>query len=239
MEPAWTEDLSEDFIKTGRYFIPEREAQIDTLCALVPPAGRQGLIIDLCCGEGLLAAALLARYPGCRVLALDGSPAMLAHARQVCAAYGERFSAGRIDLFASDWRSPELRPGAILSSLAVHHLDGPGKLQLYRDCHAMLQPGGALLIADLVQPASAAANDYTGQSYDEAIRQRALALDGHTAMYEHFQRSEWNLFRYPDKMDKPSTVLDNLRWLEAAGFEGADVFWLLAGHAIYGGYKAG
>jgi hypothetical protein len=39
-------------------------------------------------------------------------------------------------------------------------------------------------------------------------------------------------------MDHPSPFLDQLNWFEAAGFQQVDVFWMQAGHAIYGGYKS-
>jgi tRNA (cmo5U34)-methyltransferase len=37
-------------------------------------------------------------------------------------------------------------------------------------------------------------------------------------------------------MDKPSTLPEQLRCMEEAGFEGVDVFWAPAGHALVGGY---
>ena len=48
--------------------------------AMIPDPG-DGLLVDLCCGEGLLSRALLERFPRARVLAMDLSPAMLEHAR--------------------------------------------------------------------------------------------------------------------------------------------------------------
>jgi hypothetical protein len=38
-------------------------------------------------------------------------------------------------------------------------------------------------------------------------------------------------------MDKPSTLPEQLRWMEEAGFEEVDVFWARAGHALLGGYR--
>lgn len=64
-----------------------------------------------------------------------------------------------------------------------------------------------------------------------------MAYNGNTAMFEQFENTEWNIFEYPDPMDKPSPVFDQLRWLEQAGFKAVDVYWLKAGHAIYGGQK--
>jgi tRNA (cmo5U34)-methyltransferase len=47
----------------------------------------------------------------------------------------------------------------------------------------------------------------------------------------------WNLFTdpEPDPYDKPSPLLKQTQWLEKAGFVDVDVFWMLAGHAIFGG----
>jgi tRNA (cmo5U34)-methyltransferase len=38
-------------------------------------------------------------------------------------------------------------------------------------------------------------------------------------------------------MDKPSGVFEQLRWLEQASFRAVDIYWMKAGHAIYGGQK--
>lgn|SRR5690606_2213941 len=43
--------------------------------------------------------------------------------------------------------------------------------------------------------------------------------------------------RIEDDVDKPSRILDQLKWLEEAGFQRVDVYWMYAGHAIFGGEK--
>ena len=121
------------------------------------------------------------------------------------------------------------------SSLTIHHLDGPQKQQLFRDVHRMLAPGGVFIIADIVQPVGAESIKAAAAGWDESVRERALKLDGDTAVYEKFRQTEWNIFIYPDPMDKPSPLLDQLIWLAEAGFTEVDVYWMQAGHAIYGG----
>jgi len=37
--------------------------------------------------------------------------------------------------------------------------------------------------------------------------------------------------------DKPSTLCNQLKWLDIAGFSKVDVLWMYAGHAIYYGIK--
>lgn len=236
-QPAWSEENSNTFIDLGKYYVPERETQLEILCALVPEIKRPFKILELCCGEGLLARALLERFPHCKVHGLDGSATMLEHARQSLDSYGERFQAHLFNLASSDWRDCVPRYQAILSSLAIHHLDHEQKQLLFRDLFAMLVSGGVLVIADVIQAASLLGNDLAAQNWDAAVRKRALELDGDMVIYERFRNEQWNMFRYLDEMDKPSRLFDQLKWLENAGFTNVDVYWMNAGHVIFGGEK--
>lgn len=235
--PAWSEANSQQFIDYGRYFVPEREQQIAMLCKLVPPASGPLRLLELCCGEGLLAEALLEQLPQASLTGYDGSPTMLARAVQRLVRFGERFSPKHFDLAARDWRDGPAQYHAVLSSLAIHHLDAAGKQALYADVYQMLLPGGVFLIADLVLPVGVHALAVAADEWDAAVRQRAMELDGTLNAYDFFTREGWNYFRYPDPMDMPSPLSDHLRWLEAAGYQDLNVFWVNAGHAIWGGRR--
>jgi tRNA (cmo5U34)-methyltransferase len=236
--PSWSESNTQTFLDFGRYFVPDREEQIEIICSLLPLKQASAQVVELCCGEGLLAATILERYPTSYVLGLDGSPAMLESACQNLSLYGERFRTALFDLKASDWRGSIKGVQAVVSSLAIHHLDGEGKCNLFRDVFGMLAEGGAFIVADLVQPSSQLGWELAADAYDEAVRQRALQLDGHTAMFEQFQKLGWNFFRYPeDELDHPSTLFEQLKWLEMAGFAAIEVHYLRAGHAIFSGLK--
>jgi SAM-dependent methyltransferase len=257
---SWDEADSREFLDTGRFFVPDREEQIEALCSQVPPpppGDDRAVIVELCCGEGLLSAALLARFPGARVVALDGSPAMLEAARRAATttiatisgsdaadAPGSEIDAGRFearlfDLADRSWRRFPFPVHAFLSSLAVHHLDGAGKRELYADLARALAPGGALLLADLVEPATPEARALAAASWNESVRRRALDLAGHLGPYETFRDLRWNLYDDPeeDPADHPSPLFDQLRWLAEAGLAAVDVFWMKAGHAVFGGRK--
>ena len=241
---AWGEEDSRGFLDDGRFFVPEREAQIAAICALIPkmpesPDTQSAHVVELCCGEGLLAGALLARFPRARVHGYDGSEAMLTHARAALAGHGERFEARRFDLHADGWRRFPWPVHAFVTSLALHHLDGDGKRRLFADLAAALAPGGALVVADLVLPASPEATALAAAAWDEEVRRRSLDLAGDLAAYERFRSTGWNLFDDPaaDPFDKPSPLFDQFRWLAQAGLTAVDVYWMKAGHAIYGGRK--
>ncbi len=237
---SWTEDDSRLFIDEGAYFVPEREVQIATVSAAIPPLDGPGHIVELCCGEGLLSRALLARFPGATVHAFDGSPRMLEAARRTAGDLAARLETRHFDLAAKDWRTPPFRAHAVVSSLAVHHLDAAGKQALFRDVFAMLAPGGVFVLADLIAPTRAAGQAIAAEAWDEAVKARALALDGDLAAFERFRAENWNFYRdpEPDPVDQPSPLYDQLKWLEAAGFAALDVHYLKAGHAILSGVRA-
>ena len=235
---GWNEQSEQLFIDFGRYFVPERELQIQTVCDLIPPRAGPFHLLELCCGEGLLAAALLERFPGCIVHGFDGSPVMLRLSQRRLAQYGERFATQQFDLHARDWRTPHWPLHAVVSSLAIHHLDAQEKQELYADVYQMLSAGGVLVIADLILPTHEAGVTVAARMWDEAVRHRALELDGTEDAFEYFRREQWNYYEFPDSFDKPSPLFDHLKWLEQAGFRDVDVYWLKAGHAIYGGRKA-
>jgi len=237
--PRWEEKDSEEFIDHGRYFVPEREVQIATLCALVPPPPPGADFIDLCCGEGLICEALLGRFPQARVHGYDGSQRMLETSTQKLSAYGSRYHTRLFDLGDRSWRTFETAPHAFFSSLAIHHLDSEEKHQLFRDLFAALAPGGALIIADLIEPASKLGNDVAADQWDDAVRKRAQELDGNLDAFQRFEEIAWNNYRLtePDEIDKPSSLLDQLRWMEQVGFVEVDAHWMQAGHVIFSGYK--
>lgn len=237
--PAWGEQDSQRFIDYGRYFIPERERQIEIICDLIPALADEQHVIDLGCGEGILCRAILDHFPTYHVHGLDGSSTMLASAAQSLRGYGDRFDTLMFDLADTGWRAFPWPLRAVVSSLALHHLDDAQKQQLYRDVYRMLAPGGVFVIADLIQPVTQAGIDLAGRQWDEAVRQRALQLDGNLSAYQQFSALDWNSFTLaePDPVDKMSPLYSHFTWLDQAGFAGVDAYWMLAGHAIFSGVK--
>ena len=238
---TWQESDSQDFIDYGRYFVPQREYQLQTITDLIPMPNGPAHILELSCGEGLLAEVLLARFPTVTLHGYDLSPAMLQQAQARLAHFGERFVPRQFDLTESEWRTGKPAFHAVVSSLTVHHLDGPDKLRLFLDLYQMLHPGGVLVIADLIAPTRELGTAVAAKAWDEAVRQRSQQLDGNDDALTQFERLQWNLYRYPEDpeeaIDKPSSLLDQLKWLEQVGFTAVDLHWALAGHVIYSGVK--
>ena len=100
-------------------------------------------LLELGTGTGETARRVLARHPGATLVGIDASADMLAAAR----------------LPGADLRRQRLEDplpdgpfDLVFSALAVHHLDGPGKADLFARVAAVLEPGGRFVLADVVVP---------------------------------------------------------------------------------------
>ena len=248
---SWSEDDSRLYRSLARVAVPRREAMLAALLAQIPyPEGEAFRLVELGSGEGLLARAALELFPGVEVRALDGSAAMRHATEATCEAHRSRLTVAPFDLLDLEARDPAAAAepawlehlegaDAVVSSLCVHHLSSPGKRALFAAAAERLAPGGALMIFDLVEPAGDVVRALWAAQWDVAASARAAQVEGGARALEAFHREGWNLYRHPDPVDKPSPLVDQLRWLREAGFEEAECTALVAGHALYGGRKPG
>lgn len=236
---GWTEADSRAFVDDGAVFVPSRDEQIATLCGLVPArADETFTLAELGAGAGVLARAVLAAFPRCRYVALDGSPSMRSQLATALASYRDRVEVRDFDLALLDWRAALPVPlRCVLASLVVHHLAGAGKRRLFADLARQLEPGGALLLADVVEPVIPAAREAFARQWDDAARAQSQALTGGLDAFRRFEAGGWNFYRgTPEPYDQPSRLDEQLRWLREAGFATVDCVWMRAGHAIFGGW---
>lgn len=106
----------------------------------LPLAGDE-TVLDAGCGSGRVTERLLERLPRGRVVALDGSPAMIAEARRRLASSGDR-----VDYVVADLSLPLPlhRPvDAIVSTATFHWV--PDHDALFRNLAAIIRPGGRLV----------------------------------------------------------------------------------------------
>ncbi|QDP97071.1 class I SAM-dependent methyltransferase [Microlunatus elymi] len=105
------------------------------------------LILDLGIGSGLSAARVLDALPQATLVGIDNSHAMLAAAASSLPL--RRFTP--IEQRLED-PLPSGPYDLVISMLAIHHLDGPGKADLFSRIAGALRPGGRFVLADLVIP---------------------------------------------------------------------------------------
>jgi trans-aconitate 2-methyltransferase len=99
-------------------------------------------VLDAGCGSGRVTERLAERLPAGHVIALDGSPAMIAAARERLARFGDRVEYVTADL---ERRLP-IRPDsvdAILSTATLHWINDHDRL--FHHLAVVLRPGGRLV----------------------------------------------------------------------------------------------
>ncbi len=104
-------------------------------------------VLELGTGTGETALRVLAQHPGARWVGIDASEAMLARAH-------ERLPDADLRLQRLEDEFPSGPFDLVVSALAVHHLDGAGKRDLFSRVARVLQPGGRFVLGDVVVPAA-------------------------------------------------------------------------------------
>ena len=125
--------------------------RLQTEVAAAAAAGAPNSILDLGVGSGLTAQRVLDALPEAGLLGIDASPEMLAAAEAI-------LGPERTELRLSRLEDPLPRGpfDLVMSTLAVHHLDGPGKADLFVRIATVLETGGRFVLGDLVVPADPA-----------------------------------------------------------------------------------
>ena len=104
-------------------------------------------LLDLGTGTGETLVAVLEHHPGVRAVGVDENEAMLGAARR-------RLAGLPLELRVADL-TDELPGGPfdlVVSAVAIHHLDGPDKADLFARIAGVLRPGGRFVLGDVVIP---------------------------------------------------------------------------------------
>ena len=93
---SWSEDDSTTYRAIAQVAVPRRRDMVEALLAAAPFSTDEPLkILELGSGEGLLAEALLTRFPAASLTALDGSESMRAETTSRLASFGRIDREGR------------------------------------------------------------------------------------------------------------------------------------------------
>ena len=107
-------------------------------------------VLDLGCGTGTLAILAKLAQPGADVVGLDADPDMLKVAKYKSAQMQVpvKFDVG----FTNKLPYPDESFDRVLSSIMIHHLKTPDKIQTAQEVYRVLKPGGQLHIIDFGKP---------------------------------------------------------------------------------------
>lgn len=177
-------------------------------------------VLDLGAGTGLLSAEIVAAVPGATVELLDGSEPMLREARE---RLGDAVGAVHVADMAGDLPAGPF--DAVVSALAIHHLEHADKRALMRRVHERLRPGGVFVNAEQV---SAPAGWLT-EVYESRWAEECRALGA----------TEQEIDDAKERMrhDRCTDVEPQLRWLREAGFATADCVYKHWRFAVMAAWK--
>jgi SAM-dependent methyltransferase len=149
-DAAFVQGWADRFVPTA-----PRIALFDLILGQISVAGLANPhVLELGLGPGYMARHILARNPDISYEGLDFSEVFFAVARKTIGEHMARVSLTRADLMDQGW--PELlsrRPGAIISTWALHDLGGQQAVaDVYARCYDVLPEGGLLLNGDFIKP---------------------------------------------------------------------------------------
>jgi SAM-dependent methyltransferase len=206
--PEWSDPAHiERYLSRAHSGMPALTGE-EALLEQIPADTRR--LLDLGTGDGRLIALLLDGHPQRTGVGIDSSAPMLEAAAR-------RFDGDkRVELVRRDLAEPlgDLGGGfdAIVSSLAIHHLEDERKRSLYGEAFTLLSPGG--LFANLEHVASPS---------------RRLHLEFFTAIDEPLE--------HEDPSDRLLDVATQLRWLREIGFADVDCHWKWRELALIAGVR--
>ncbi len=152
-------------------FEQAHQSFVSHLRRCLPDLPAEAAALDLGCGPADVTRRVALSYPGWRIDAIDGSPAMLDIGRSVLkeAGLSERVTLHEARLPACPL--PRNRYDVVLSNSLLHHLHSPDTLwQAVRD---YATPGGSVFAMDLSRPKNTSALNAlldTAQSEPEVLR---------------------------------------------------------------------
>jgi len=223
------EDVALNFLDERRRNLPYGEDQLQLLLRVVRHfRSNVSRIVDLGCGDGVVARTLLTGFPTASAVLIDHSLPMLDRAVTSMAGYD-------VDIvhhdLADDIRAVTGVSGAdvIASAYAIHHLPSDRKRALYTEIFEALTPGGVFVNVEHV----ASGSTRTEALWDTLCIENLVAdtsrnVDDVTAEYHS----------RPDKADNIlESVETQTAWLRDIGFVDVDCYFKFFELAVFGGVK--
>ncbi len=201
--------------------IPHYREMLEALVSAVPFPRTQGIdVIDLGSGTGNLSLMIRKRFPNANITCLDISERML----EICRS---KLGEGKASYVLKDLSeySFDAKYDAVVSSLALHHLEVGGRQQLFAKVYGALRDGGAFLNADIFLASSAPWQELYLRKWRDFLS-RSLSAGEISEINERYRRE-----------DRPVVLLEDLRRLGESGFKNPDILWKYYNFAVYGATK--
>jgi ubiquinone/menaquinone biosynthesis C-methylase UbiE len=204
-----------------------------TLLATTPQPLKR--FLDLGCGDGILGAAILEKYPQAHGVLADFSEPMLTAGREKLAGM-----AGQIEFVQLDYADPAwvtLTPGpfdAVVSGYSIHHQPDERKYALYQEIFNLLAPGGWFVNIEHVSP---------GSSLTSSLFLDHIVLAWHAAQQSDDgsrtqQELSDELYTSPERAANILTPVETqCGWLREIGYHDVDCYLKIYELAVFAGRR--
>jgi len=159
-------------------------------------------ILDIGAGTGLLSAFLMERYPDASFTLIDLSEKMLDIAKS-------RFKGkSNVKYIVADYSKYSFveKYDLVVSALSIHHLEDEEKKRIYKKSYSLLKKNGIFINADQVYGETPFIENLNKNIWRHYIENSGLSEEEILAGYERI------------KLDKESTLDQQMDWLKEAGF---------------------
>jgi len=232
-------DFVAKFLQNVRGTIPLAIEQIEMMLQLIAIArgDRLTTFLDLGCGDGVLASAILNEHPHARGVLVDFSAPMLDAARRHLQAHSSRLEFLEADFHQPGWVrriAPHAPLDAVVCSFAIHHLPEARKRALYREIFDLLAPEGLFINIEHVYSATRWTESVLDDYMIDAIfgdelktspgrKRTEIARD----YYAHAQQHAGS----------PAPLEVQCDWLREIGFTDVECFLKVQELAVFGGQR--
>jgi ubiquinone/menaquinone biosynthesis C-methylase UbiE len=192
-------------------------------------------VLDLGSGSGVLAGAILDRFPDAEILLADFSEPMLEAARL-------RFPSPPHQLRAVDFSTPawvetvrDRAPfDAVVSGFAIHHQPDESKRRIYTEIFELLAPGAPFIHIEHV----ASASPWIEHQFNELLVDRMYAYDLATDGGRTREQVATDYVYRPDKAANILAPLETqLEWLRQIGYQDVDCLFKIYELSLFIGRK--
>jgi ubiquinone/menaquinone biosynthesis C-methylase UbiE len=232
-------DFVAKFLHNVRGAIPLTIEQIDVMLQLITVARGERLasFLDLGCGDGVLAAAILDEHPEAHGVLVDFSQPMLDSARRQLHVHSHHLEFLEADFAHSSWLrrvAPHAPLDAVVSGFAIHHLPDNRKQALFSEILDLLAPEGIFLNIEHV----ASATRWTESVLDDYMIDAIFGKDMSPGKSRAAVARDYYA-RVAKDTDVHAPLEVQCDWLREIGFENVDCYLKMQELAVFGGQKAG